>query len=137
MPRIAYTVQPHEVTLSAVRSQGAGGQNVNKVSSAAVLRFDVMASSLPAALKTKLLHSGDQRISSQGVIVIKAQEHRSLPMNQRAALERLHAMLDAAAHIPVKRVATKPTLGSQVRRLEGKAIRARTKGLRGRASPVD
>ena len=125
-------VDPAEVEFSAVRAQGAGGQNVNKVSNAAHLRFDVRASSLPDEVKARLLAQADQRISAEGVVVIKAQDHRSLPLNREAALARLQAMVDAAAHVPRTRRATKPTFGSKQRRLEGKSIRAGIKAGRGR-----
>lgn len=125
-------VDPAEVEFSAVRAQGAGGQNVNKVSNAAHLRFDIRASSLPEAVKARLLAQRDARISDEGVVVIKAQDHRSLPLNRAAALERLQAMVDAAAHVAPPRRATKPTLGSKRRRLEGKAIRSAVKAGRGR-----
>jgi ribosome-associated protein len=125
-------VDPAEVEFSAVRAQGAGGQNVNKVSSAAHLRFDVRASSLPEDVKARLLARPDQRLSQGGVVVIKAQEHRSLPMNRVAALARLQAMVDEVAEPPRPRRATKPTWGSQQRRLEGKSVRSRVKSLRGK-----
>ena len=112
MPRIAYRLNPAEVEFSAIRAQGAGGQNVNKVSNASQLRFDVRASSLPDILKARVLALGDQRISSEGVVVIKAQEHRSLPMNREAALQRLLELLDQAAHVPATRRATRPTRAS-------------------------
>jgi ribosome-associated protein len=130
MPRIAYRLNPAEVEFSAIRAQGAGGQNVNKVSNASQLRFDVRASSLPDILKARILALGDQRISSDGVIVIKAQEHRSLPMNRDAALRRLLELLDQAAHIPATRRATRPTRASVERRLQSKARDARVKALR-------
>lgn len=125
-------LDPTEVEFSAVRSQGAGGQNVNKVSSAAHLRFDVAASSLPAEVKTRLLAQADQRITAEGVVVIKAQDHRSLPLNRQAALARLQQMVDEAASPPALRRATKPTYGSRQRRLEGKAVRAQVKAGRAR-----
>ncbi len=121
-----------EVDFSAIRAQGAGGQNVNKVSSAAHLRFDVAASSLPDDVKLRLLAQADQRISGDGTIVIKAQDHRSLPRNQADALLRLQEMVDAATVQPKARRATKPTYGSQQRRLAGKAVRAEVKAGRGR-----
>lgn len=121
-----------EVDFSAIRAQGAGGQNVNKVSSAAHLRFDVAASSLPDDVKLRLLAQADQRISSDGTVVIKAQDHRSLPRNQADALLRLQEMVDAATVQPKARRATKPTYGSQQRRLAGKAVRSEVKAGRGR-----
>jgi len=128
------TVLPAEVEFTAVRAQGAGGQNVNKVSNAAHLRFDVQASSLPDAVKHRLLALSDGRITTEGVVVIKAQEHRSLEMNRSDALARLQAMVDEAAHVPKVRRPTKPTRGSQRRRLEGKAIRGQVKAGRGRVT---
>jgi len=130
MPRIAYRLNPAEVEFSATRAQGAGGQNVNKVSNASQLRFDVRASSLPDILKTRVLALGDQRISSEGVVVIKAQEYRSLPMNREAALQRLLELLDQAAHVPATRRATRPTRASVERRLQSKARDARVKAMR-------
>jgi ribosome-associated protein len=135
MPRIAYVLDEREVRFEAVRAQGAGGQNVNKVSNAIVLRFDIAASSLPDALKARLLARSDQRIGSDGVVTIKAQEHRSQPMNRSAALERLRALLDAAATIPRRRVATAPTRASRERRLADKARKGQIKA--GRGSPRD
>ena len=121
-----------EVEFSAIRAQGAGGQNVNKVSNAAHLRFDVAASTLPEDVKARLLAQADQRISGEGTVVIKAQDHRSLVRNQADALLRLQEMVDAATHQPTLRRATKPTYGSKQRRLEGKAVRAEVKAGRGR-----
>jgi ribosome-associated protein len=123
-------VDPREVEFSAIRSQGAGGQNVHKVSSAAQLRYDVPASSLPDAVKVRLLALDDQRITAEGVVVIKAQEHRSLPQNQAEALARLQALVDRAAHVPKARRATRPTLGSQRRRLDEKTSRGKIKAAR-------
>jgi ribosome-associated protein len=125
-------VDPAEVSFSAVRAQGAGGQNVNKVSSAAHLRFDIRASSLPADVKARLLALADQRISAEGVIVIKAQDHRSLPMNRAEALQRLQALVDRAAVPPVPRRRTRPTLASMQRRLDAKSRRAQVKSARSR-----
>lgn len=130
MPRITYRLNPTELEFSAIRAQGAGGQNINKVSNASQLRFDVLASSLPDILKARVLALGDQRITREGVVIIKAQEHRSLPMNREAALRRLLELLDQAAHIPATRRATRPTRASVERRLQSKARDARVKALR-------
>ncbi len=132
MPRIAYTLQPAELEFSAMRAQGAGGQNVNKVSSAVMLRLNIPASSLPTRLKERVLAMNDKRITEDGVLIIKAQEHRSQPMNRAAALARVMDVLEAAAHIPVTRVATKPTRASKTRRLDGKVQRGQVKQLRQR-----
>jgi len=117
-----------------VRSAGAGGQNVNKVSSAVHLRFDVVASSLPDWLKARLLRMQDQRLTREGVIVLKAQQHRSQEMNRAEALERLARIVDDASHVPKARRATRPTRASKRRRLEGKIRRGRIKALRGKVS---
>ena len=131
----APTVDESEVEISAVRAQGAGGQNVNKVSSAIHLRFDVAASSLPAAVKERLLATSDRRLSAEGVIVIKAQRHRSQELNRRDALERLNALVARAAERPPVRKPTRPTYASKRRRLEAKGVRAEVKA--GRAKVVD
>jgi ribosome-associated protein len=130
MPTIPFQLVEDEVELQAIRAQGAGGQNVNKVSNAVHLRFDVRASSLPDELKDKLLAQRDQRITDEGVIVIKAQTSRSLEKNRAAALLRLRALLDEAAHIPIKRRPTKPTASSQRKRVESKVQRGQVKAMR-------
>ena len=127
-PRIA----PHEVQWTAVRAQGAGGQNVNKVASAIHLRFDVHASSLPEDVRMRLLASGDRRITPDGVVVLKAQRHRTQDRNLADALARLQAMVDAAAVAPKVRTPTRPTRASKRRRVDDKVMRGRVKAARGK-----
>ena len=132
MATLRYLLDEREIAFDAVRAQGAGGQKVNKVSNAVHLRFDVRASSLPDALKSRLLGWPDSRISADGVVVIKAQAHRSLEKNRAEAIGRLRELIDAAAYIAPVRRATRPTLASQRRRVEGKQRRAQIKALRGK-----
>ena len=129
-----FPVDEREVEFSAIRAQGAGGQNVNKVSSAIHLRFDIRASSLPDEVKERLLSLNDSRITLEGVLVIKSQQHRTQEMNRNAALARLQEVVDGVATPPKPRRATKPSYGSKQRRLEGKSQRSEIKTLRGKVS---
>jgi ribosome-associated protein len=133
MKRVALVpINSEEVEWTAVRSQGAGGQNVNKVATAIHLRFDIGKSSLPDAVKARLLELGDQRISKEGVIVIKAQTARTQEQNRTAAMERLQALVDSVAVTPKVRRPTRPTRASQLRRVDEKTQRGRIKSLRGK-----
>ncbi len=127
-----FPVDEREVEFSAIRAQGAGGQNVNKVSSAIHLRFDIAASSLPDEIKARLLALNDSRVTLDGVFVLKAQQHRTQEMNRSDALERLQEVIDSVSSPPKKRRPTKPTFGSKQRRLETKSQRSSIKSLRGK-----
>lgn len=121
-----------EMEFTAVRSQGAGGQNVNKVASAIHLRFDIQASSLPNSIKERLLRLKDHRITDEGLIIIKAQRHRTQEMNKQDAIDRLYELVRMAAIVPRKRKPTKPTRSSKEKRMESKARRGQVKALRGK-----
>lgn len=129
-----YPIDEREVTCVAIRAQGAGGQNVNKVSSAIHLRFDIHASSLPEGVKQRLLASGDGRISQDGVLVLKAQQHRTQELNRAAAIARLQTIVDSLSRPPKPRRATRPTLASKKRRLQDKTERAQVKMQRSRVN---
>ncbi len=128
------TIADNEIEFSPIRAQGPGGQNVNKVSCAIHLRFDILASSLPDAIKERLLKLNDQRITREGVVVIKAQQSRSLEKNKSEALRRLLELVDSVAVLPTVRKPTKPTRSSQRKRLDSKNTRGQVKALRGKVS---
>jgi ribosome-associated protein len=127
-----FVVDEREVECTAIRAQGAGGQNVNKVSSAIHLRFDINASSLPDDIKARLLALNDSRITDAGLFVLKAQQHRTQEMNRSDAMARLQEVVDSVALPPKIRRLTKPTFGSRQRRLQGKSQRSEIKNLRGK-----
>lgn len=128
------TINPDEVAFSAIRAQGPGGQNVNKVSCAVHARFDIAASSLPEEVKARLLELRDARVTQEGVLVIKAQQSRSLEQNKLDALQRLQALVDKAAEVQAVRRPTRPTRASQRRRLDAKSRSGQVKALRAKVS---
>lgn len=128
-------IPDHEIEMQAIRAQGSGGQNVNKVSSAIHLRFDIRASSLPEIYKERLLALSDQRINSDGVVVIKAQQFRTQEKNKENALARLAQLIQGVTVEQKKRKATRPTLGSKKRRMDSKTKRGQIKSLRGKIDP--
>lgn len=132
MPSIPYTLNIAEIEFTAIRAQGNGGQNVNKVSSAIQLRFAILLSTLPSELQQKLLNWPDQRITTEGVVVIKSQEYRTQEQNRNEAILRLSELIDQAAFIPRTRKKTKPTYGSLQKRLQSKSQRSDIKKSRGK-----
>jgi ribosome-associated protein len=139
MPQTSFNFNPSlldtDIEMTAIRAQGAGGQNVNKVSSAIHLRFDVKASALPVPIKERLLALRDHRITEDGIVIIKAQQHRTQEMNKADALARLYELIESIAVAPITRRATKPSYGSKQRRLKAKTVRSDIKTLR--SKPVD
>lgn len=135
MPSIPFQLDESEVQLQAIRAQGSGGQNVNKVSSALHLRFDIRASSLPAHLKERLLLSRDHRINSEGIIIIKAQTHRTQEKNRDDGMTRLKQLIQSAASVPKSRRATKPSRSAKRKRTDKKTQRGKLKNLRQKVRP--
>jgi ribosome-associated protein len=131
---VTTAINPDEVEFSAIRAQGPGGQNVNKVSCAVHARFDIAASSLPPEIKARLLELRDARVTQEGVIVLKAQQSRSLEQNKEDALRRLQALVDKAAEVPLVRRLTRPTRASQRRRLDAKTRSGQVKAMRAKVS---
>ena len=131
------TIPEHELEFHAIRASGPGGQHVNKASTAVHLRFDIRASSLPDFYKSRLLKLHDQRISKEGVVIIKAQQYRSQEKNREAALQALRELVRSVAVTRKKRIATKPTRAAQTRRMDSKSKRGKVKALRGRVGVTD